>query len=219
MCISIKGRFRGIKNALSIAFLSHFAEQGKGIKMRDENLLRNDFIIITGGPGSGKTTLLDELQKNNYKYMPEDARKIIKSQIYSDGDALPWGDVTKYRDLMLNQSIESYLSALDNPLNQPLFFDRGIPDTLTYTYLINIPVSEKLDSAVRKYRYNKKVFILPPWKEIYENDDERKQSFEEAVLTFKVMAETYEQLDYELIEVPKIEVKCRASFILENVKL
>lgn len=185
--------------------------------MEDGNLLRDDFIIITGGPGSGKTTLLDELQKNNYKYVPEVAREIIKKQISSNGDALPWGNVTKYRDLMLEQSIESYLSALTNPSSQLLFFDRGIPDTLTYTYLINIPVSKQLESAVKRYRYNKKVFILPPWKDIYKTDDERKQDFEEAVATYKAMFRTYEQLDYELIEVPKIGVKQRASFILKNV--
>ncbi|WBX78793.1 AAA family ATPase [Virgibacillus salarius] len=181
-------------------------------------IVRNDFIIITGGPGSGKTTLLHELKKHNQSFVPEVAREIIKAQLASNGDALPWGNVTKYRDLMLVQSIESYLSALTNPSSQPLFFDRGIPDTLTYTYLINIPVSEQLDYAVKSYRYNKKVFILPPWKDIYQNDDERKQDYEETVVTYQAMFRIYEQLDYELIEVPKIGVKQRASFVLKNVK-
>ncbi|MBD8007262.1 AAA family ATPase [Bacillus norwichensis] len=185
--------------------------------MEDSIFFRDDFIIITGGPGAGKTTLLDELQKNNHRYVPEVARKIIQTQISSNGDALPWGNVTNYRDLMLDQSIEGYLSALSNPSNQPLFFDRGIPDTLTYSDLINIPTSKKLESAVKRYRYNKRVFILPPWKEIYKTDDERKQDFEEAVATYEVMFRTYEKLDYELIEVPKIGVKQRASFILKNV--
>ncbi|GIN96018.1 ATP-binding protein [Siminovitchia terrae] len=184
--------------------------------MEDSNFLRDDFIIITGGPGAGKTTLLDELQKNNHEYVPEVARKIIQTQISSNGDALPWGNVTNYRDLMLDQSIESYLSAFSNPSNQPLFFDRGIPDALAYSYLINIPTSEKLESAVKRYRYNKRVFILPPWKDIYKTDAERKQDFEEAVATYKVMFRTYEKLEYELIEVPKIGVKQRVSFILNN---
>ena len=185
--------------------------------MENSNLLRNDFIIITGGPGAGKTTLLDELQKNNHKYVPEVARKIIQTQISSNGDALPWGNVTNYRDLMLDQSIESYISALSNPSDQPLFFDRGIPDVLAYSHLIKIPTSEKIETAVKRYRYNKRVFILPPWKDIYKTDDERKQNFEEAAETYKVMFRTYEKLEYELIEVPKIGVKQRASFILKNI--
>lgn len=185
--------------------------------MIDNNLFRGDFIIITGGPGSGKTTLLDELQKNNYKYMPEVAREIIQTQISSKGDALPWKNVKKYRDLMLDRSIESFISALTNPLKQPLFFDRGIPDTLAYTQLIKLPISKKLESATRKYMYNKKVFILPPWKDIYKTDSERKQDFEEAVATYKIMFETYKYLGYELIEVPKLSVEERASFISDNV--
>ncbi len=63
--------------------------------MIDNHLFRGDFIIITGGPGSGKTTLLDELQENNYKYIPEVAREIIQTQVSSMGDALPWKNVKK----------------------------------------------------------------------------------------------------------------------------
>ncbi|WP_042473367.1 AAA family ATPase [Bacillus ndiopicus] len=186
--------------------------------MIDSNLFRSDFIIITGGPGSGKTTLLHEIYKNNYNYIPEVAREIIRAQVSSEGDALPWKNVIKYRDLMLDKSIESFISALTNPQKQPLFFDRGIPDTLAYTQLVNIPITQKLESAARKYTYNKKVFILPPWKDIYQTDSERKQDFEEAVTTYKIMFETYARLGYELIEVPKLCVEERASFIIKNMK-
>lgn len=185
--------------------------------MIDNNLFRRDFIIITGGPGSGKTTLLDEIFKTNYNYIPEVAREIIRTQVSSEGDALPWKNVKKYCDLMLDKSIESFISAMTNPQKQPIFFDRGIPDTLAYTRLINIPISKKLESATRRYVYNKKVFILPPWKEIYKNDSERKQDFEEALATYKIMFETYKYLGYELIEVPKLSVEERASFIIKNV--
>jgi len=186
--------------------------------MIDNKLLREDFIIITGGPSAGKTTLLNEIQRNGYNYVPEVAREIIQSQVSSDSDALPWKNVLKYRDLMLNKSIESYLSALPNPPIEKLFFDRGIPDTLAYSHLINVPVSEKLESGVQEYRYNKQVFILPPWEEIYKTDNERIQDFEEAVATYEIILRTYKKLDYELIEVPKIDVKQRANFIFNILK-
>lgn len=185
--------------------------------MTDIKLISDDFIVITGGPGAGKTTLLSEIQRIGYNYVPEVAREIIQTQVSFNGDALPWKNVLKYRDFMLDESIESYLSALTNQAGTVLFFDRGIPDTLAYSYLINVPISEKLESAAWKYRYNKQVFILPPWKEIYKTDNERIQDFEEAVATYKIMFATYKQLDYDLIEVPKISVKNRASFILNNV--
>lgn len=185
--------------------------------MLENKFLRDDFIVITGGPGAGKTTLLYEIQKNGHSFVPEVAREIIQTQVSANGDALPWKNTTKYRDLMLNESIESFLLALTHPPGQKLFFDRGIPDTLAYSNLINIPISEKLESEARKYRYNKQVFILPPWEEIYKTDHERIQDFEEAVATYKILVETYKKLDYELIEVPKISVKQRVNFILHKV--
>lgn len=180
-------------------------------------LFRNDFIVITGGPGAGKTTLLNEIGRNGCPYMPEVAREIIQAEMSSDGDALPWKNAIKYRDLMLDRSIESYQTALSNRPGHMLFFDRGIPDTLAYTNLIHAPISERLESAVRKYRYNKQVFILPPWKEVYQTDSERVQDFEEALATYDILSETYKQLDYELIVVPKLSVDQRAAFVLSHV--
>lgn len=185
--------------------------------MTDHALFRNDFIVITGGPGAGKTTLLNELQRSGYPYVSEVAREIIQAEVSSDGDALPWKNAIKYRDLMLDRSIESYHTALSNRMGYLLFFDRGIPDTLAYSYLIHAPISERLESAVQKYRYNKQVFILPPWKEIYQTDSERVQDFEEALATYHILFETYKQLDYELIVVPKLSVDQRAAFVLGHV--
>ncbi|MDO3679829.1 AAA family ATPase [Paenibacillus ehimensis] len=187
--------------------------------MTDHELFRKDFIVITGGPGAGKTTLLNELQRSGYPYVPEVAREIIQAEMSYDGDALPWKNAIKYRDLMLDRSIESYHRALSNRSGHTLFFDRGIPDTLAYTNLIRAPISERLESAVQKYRYNKQVFILPPWKEIYQTDSERVQDFEEALATYHILFETYKQLDYELIVVPTLSVDQRTAFVLGHVGL
>jgi predicted ATPase len=73
-----------------------------------------------------------------------------------------------------------------------------------------------MDFAVKQFRYNKKVFILPPWFEIYKTDDERKQTWEEAVNTYKILAETYRMCDYELIKVPWDSVEKRIEFVIEN---
>ncbi|MCP3776554.1 AAA family ATPase [Paenibacillus sp. MZ04-78.2] len=186
--------------------------------MTNRTLFRKDFIVITGGPGAGKTTLLNELQRSGYPYVSEVAREIIQAEMSSDGDALPWKNAIKYRDLMLDKSIESYHAALSNRPGHTLFFDRGIPDTLAYSSLIHAPMSERLESAVQKYRYNKQVFILPPWKEIYQTDSERVQDFEEALATYHILFETYKQLDYELIVVPKLPIDQRTAFILDHVE-
>ncbi|MXQ52337.1 AAA family ATPase [Shimazuella alba] len=187
------------------------------MKLADKECRREDFIIITGGPGAGKTTLLDEMHKNGYKYVAEVARDIIQTQVSTKGDALPWADTEKYRDLMLDKSLESYFSAPSNSSKRILFFDRGIPDVLAYSNLINLVVTKKLELATRKYRYNPHVFILPPWQEIYKTDNERVQDFAEAVKTYKFISETYEKLGYKLIVVPRMGVKQRIDFILKRI--
>ncbi|MDH6308694.1 putative ATPase [Dysgonomonas sp. PFB1-18] len=176
---------------------------------------KTNFYIITGGPGVGKTTLLDELARRGYHYVPEVARDIIRQQIATGGDALPWADARKYSDMMLSRSVDDFvrLSVSD----ELYFFDRGIPDTYGYERLIGLDMSEKLKEAVAIYRYNPVVFILPAWKEIYETDSERKQDFEEAVATYHVMTEIYSELGYTPVEVPTLPVKERADFVLNQL--
>ena len=61
--------------------------------------------------------------------------------------------------------------------------------------------------AVEIFRYHSRVFIAPPWEEIFRQDRERKQDFEEAVRTYEVLAETYAKCGYELVELPRVSVE------------
>ncbi|WP_409415470.1 AAA family ATPase [Flavobacterium sp. PS2] len=173
-------------------------------------------FAITGGPGCGKTTIIEELKKRGYNCVDEVAREIIKEQVQSNGNALPWADKEKFTLLMLEHSIETYTKNKDNALIT--FFDRGIPDTLAYANLIGLKPPPELTEAVKKYQYNPIVFILPPWEEIYQTDTERKQSFQEAIDTYKAIKNTYNGCGYQLIEVPKLGTKERVNFILSTIE-
>ncbi len=61
------------------------------------------------------------------------------------------------------------------------------------------------------------VFILPPWEEIYATDNERKQTFEEAIDVFRRLEEEYMSCGYEVVEVPCISVEERALFVLDRI--
>lgn len=173
--------------------------------------------IITGGPGAGKTTLLDELNKYGLRTVPEEGRRIIKEQIESGGEGLPWLNKELFAKLMFEESVKTYQKLNQSIHLKPVFFDRGIWDTLGYMRLENIPVPEVMTSRAREMVYNNNVFILPPWKGIYENDPERKQTIEKAILTFECMKEIYQEYDFNIIEVPKVTVEKRAAFILDRV--
>lgn len=171
--------------------------------------MRDNFYIITGGPGAGKTTLLQELGKYDVLCVPEVARQIIREQMEGRGRALPWDDAVQYKELMLRRSMEDYLRT---HTDKPVFFDRGIPDALAYARLIGDISPASLADA---YRCNDPVFMLPPWEDIYTTDNERKQSFQDAVEVYHRLKEEYAACGYRLVEVPCAPVEKRALFVWE----
>lgn len=180
------------------------------------NLRKENCYIITGGPGVGKTTLINELTKIKFKIIPESAREIIKQEIEKNGNGLPWKDRELYTNLMLEASLEDYNSVPSKSLDI-YFFDRGILDAICYATMIGMSISTEMDNLGKNNLYNQKVFILPPWQEIYHIDNERKQTWEEAALTFGIMKETYLNYNYEIIEVPIDTIENRVNFILNNI--
>src|SRR5580658_95861 len=141
--------------------------------------------IITGGPGSEKSTLIGALAARGLDSMPEAGRAIIQDQMAIGGEALPWSDRRAFAELMLSWEMRSYRAALS--LRGPVMFDRGVPDVLGYLRLSNLPIPSHVNNASGIFRYHRRVFIAPPWPQIFEIDRERKQSFEEAQATHKIM--------------------------------
>ena len=176
-----------------------------------------NLFVISGGPGAGKTTVLQELASRGYPFAPEVARQIIQEEVQSSGTAVPWGDREAYTLRMLERSVESYRAYTPTP--RPTFSDRGIPDTLCYARLIGLANQESILDACRQYRYASVVFLAPPWKEIYETDNERKQDFREAESTFEQMVQVYRECGYTISEIPKTKPAARADFILEQIHL
>lgn len=174
--------------------------------------------IITGGPGAGKTTLLEKLSDNGFTTVAEEGRRIIKEQLSSNGEGLPWINKELFAELMFDASVKAYQKINQISGTDPVFFDRGLLDTIGYLKLEKIPVPKTMDISAREMRYNRNVFILPCWKEIYENDPERKQTLEVAERTFECMYKTYLEYDYHVIEVPKVTVEQRIRFILDRIE-
>lgn len=177
------------------------------------------FFVVTGGPGVGKTTMLRELAARNHEVVPEIARELIIEQKDLDGDALPWKNKELFKTIMFERSISSYEQMEKKGFgHNPIFFDRGFLDSICYATLIRSEIDERMNEYALKWRYNRKVFVLPPWKEIYEQDSERKQDWEEAVFTYGKMVETCKSYGYETIVVPKMTAAERADFVLDQIE-
>lgn len=100
-----------------------------------------------------------------------------------------------------------------------IFFDRGLPDVVGYRRLAGLPASPSLDAACAVLRYHRRVFIAPPWPDIYATDAERRQTLAEAEQTCRVMAAVYAELGYELVELPRVGVAERLAFVQAQLAL
>lgn len=177
----------------------------------------DNFYVITGGPGVGKTTLLTELEHVGFKIVHEDARRIIQNEVKKGGDGLPWKNKAYYTKLMIEESIKTYKLNSECGSGDIHFFDRGVHDALCYAQMLSIDIEDRLKTAASDIRYNRKVFLLPPWKAIYENDNERKQGWNEAISTYNFMKLTYRKYGYELIEVPIGTIANRVEFVISQI--
>ncbi len=85
--------------------------------------------------------------------------------------------------MMLSWEMRSYeLAKRETGL---VFFDRGVLDVAGYLRLMGLPIPEHVQKAAEIFLYNRRVFIAPPWREIFRQDGERKQDFDEAMRTYE----------------------------------
>lgn len=176
-------------------------------------MTKNNFYVITGGPGGGKTSLLQSLASKGYNYVPETARQIIKARL---GKGLtPRPDAKTFAQEIFNQDWNNFFS--NSELSSLLFFDRSFMDSAYMLFDADQDSYGKIRDTHLSNRYNNKVFITPPWKEIYHSDDERDQSFEQSIEIYGRLENWYRKHDYDIVVLPKDTVENRANFVLAQV--
>jgi predicted ATPase len=176
--------------------------------------MRNLRFVITGGPGAGKTATLAALAGRGFHCVPESARAIIKQRKASGLSPRP--SPHQFGIEMLKEDIARYGGT---PVqHQPVFFDRGVGDSLAFLSLQGAISVTEVAARVKEFRYNEIVFLLPPWPEIYRADAERDQSFPEAVAVCESLRQWYTQWHYQVVEVPRGSVEARADFILQTIQ-
>jgi predicted ATPase len=174
-----------------------------------------EIIVIIGGPGTGKTTLIDALVNRGYCCYPEISRQVTMEAKKQGIEQLFLENPLLFSELLLEGRKKQFVSAQNEP-HETVFIDRGIPDVLAYMHYIGDAYPTGFDLACREHVYSK-IFVLPPWEEIYISDDERYENFEQAKLIYGHLTETYRNYGYELIEVPKGSVDERINFILAEL--
>lgn len=170
----------------------------------------NRFVVISGCSGGGKSTLLAELGRRGHAVVEEPGRRIIQEETSRGGSAFPWVDMAAFlrRAIAVSLADRDAASATDGWV----FFDRGLVDAASGLQALTGEIA--LASLMQKHRYHRRVFLTPPWPEIYSTDAERRHGLDAAVAEYSRLLEIYPSLGYEVVILPKTGVAERADFIL-----
>lgn len=180
-------------------------------------------IVITGGPATGKTSIIKGLQNKGYRCFHEIIRHLTNEAKENGNlgslDTNPIDSVLnplEFNRKLLDGRKEQYLKSekVDCSL---VFFDRGIPDVLAYMDYYNQTLQSEFIETAALHKYEV-IFLLPMWKEIFITDEERFESYEDALKIQDCLKRNYMNFGYSIIEVPRDSIENRIEFILKNVK-
>ena len=174
------------------------------------------FVVISGCSGGGKSSLLLELARRGYRVFAEPGRQIVKEQNFIGGDGVPSKDGRKFADLCLSRAMHNMIAAAAT--NTYVFFDRSIVDNFNGLERLPGGAPSYFRKAVERFRFNTRVFITPPWPEMFANDAERTHSYNDAVAEYDTLLPAYQRLGYELVIIPKLSIKARVDFILKELE-
>lgn len=184
-----------------------------GQQMQNRGDMRRNLdrlIIISGCSGGGKSTLLEELARRGYATIEEPGRRIVREEKNGLGSALPWVDMEAFARRAVAMSLEDRDQA---PETDWVFFDRGLIDAASALHAVC--ADGLLHKLKNNHRYNRRVFLTPPWPEIYVSDGERQHDFAAAVAEYDRLIHDYRVLNYETTLLPKVSVIERADLVLD----
>ncbi len=170
--------------------------------------------LISGPPGSGKSSLLYALKGDGFTVFDEIGRDIIQEEVSKNSEVLPWKNLKAFSLKVLSRRI------LDQSTHaaEHQFYDRGIPDLAAYFLVKGQPIPAEIHDAALKHRYETQVFGCTPWKEIYTQDAERKESFEEAQKLYAALKTVCFRYGYKWLDIPKGSLEDRKTFILDHIQ-
>ncbi len=174
----------------------------------------SQWYVVTGGPRSGKTSTLGYVARKGFLVLPETARVLIDYEM-SRGKTLEEirSDEAGFQRKVLKMKIEVEKNV---PRDRIVFFDRAIPDSIPYLQVCGVDVRDEVKRILGNEKRYQKVFLLAqvPFKKDYAvTEDEPK-----AKLLSKLLKETYEELGYDVVDVPVMSVMERDEFILKSLQ-
>jgi predicted ATPase len=170
----------------------------------------NRFVLISGCSGGGKSTLLIELGHRGYATVEEPGRRIVKEEMLGAGLALPWVNKIAFARRAVEIALADRAAATRKA--GWVFFDRGLLDAAAA--LQHLTGEQTPITLGQAHRYHRRIFLTPPWPEIYVSDAERRHGLDDAIAEYRRLLDLYPSLGYEVTILPKVSVHERADFVL-----
>lgn len=174
-------------------------------------------IVITGGPGTGKSSIIRRLEAQGHECLHEISRQVTLEAQKQGISQLFLEQPLLFSEKLLEGRIVQHKEADMLPAST-IFIDRGLPDVLAYMDYFKTSYPPRFQEACKNHSYDK-VFLLPPWEEIYISDNERYESFRESLRISRFLKQAYKTFGYDPIEVPKEPIEHRTDFILSHLDL
>jgi predicted ATPase len=170
-------------------------------------------VVITGGPGVGKTALLKELSRLGFATVDDTPRAIIRARRARGLSPRP--SPLEFAEEVLRREIELYQLQGGSALT---FFDRGVIDALLMVLHAAPERAAEVAALAADHPYHHVAILLPPWEEIYVNDEERDHPFSHGVRVYESLVEWYEACGYTVAPLPKAAVDERARLVLSMLQ-
>lgn len=171
-------------------------------------------VVLSGCSGGGKSTLLAELARRGFSTVSEPGRRIVEEELRGKGKALPWVDLAAFARRAIDLASADRRQAASE--TGWVFFDRGLVDAAVALQHATRQPASVIPSQCE--RYHSRVFLTPPWPEIYISDSERQHGLEDAIAEYDRLLAAYDALGYETIILPKVGVGERADFVVHRLR-
>ena len=167
-------------------------------------------VVVSGCSGGGKSALVAALAARGHGAFPEPGRQVVREELFVGGPALPWRDAGRFAERCIAGAAWFFNAA--DPAAGPVFFDRGIVDAVTALERIG-EVPDWCAEAARRYRYGRRVFMVPPWPALFAVDAERRHDLDAAEAEYQALLASYAAKGYECVVIPRASLVERVAFV------
>ncbi|MFA3918044.1 AAA family ATPase [Ruegeria hyattellae] len=170
--------------------------------------MRQRRVVLSGCSGGGKSALLKEMARRGHATVPEPGRRIIAEERRTGTRALPWIDPASFCQRAIELAIEDAAHAK----GATVIFDRSALDALIWFDRTGTELAQTTRQQVLSLGYDRRIYLTPPWPEIFESDDDRKHGMTDALAEFEALCDRLPQYGFEMVLVPKRPVLARANW-------